>query len=73
MGIAKKYGKSPAQICICWSLQNGFLPLPKSVTPSRIRENLDVFDFTLSAADMQTISGLTGCAGAAKDPDTVPW
>ena len=71
--IAAKYGKSPAQICIRWSLQNGFLPLPKSVTPARIRENLDVFDFTLSASDMQIITGLTGCAGAAKDPDAVPW
>ena len=71
--IAAKYGKSPAQICIRWSLQNGFLPLPKSVTPARIRENLDVYDSTLSASAMQILPGLTGCAGAAKDPDAVPW
>ena len=71
--IAEKYGKSVAQVCIRWSLQNGFLPLPKSVTESRIRENLDVFDFVLSDDDVRTIAGLTGCVGLSKDPDTLPW
>ncbi|KAJ5709457.1 hypothetical protein N7493_010791 [Penicillium malachiteum] len=50
--IGKKYGKSPAQVMIRWSLQLGFLPLPKSKTPVRIRENADVFDFELSREDM---------------------
>ncbi|MBP3855180.1 MAG: aldo/keto reductase [Ruminiclostridium sp.] len=67
--IADRYGKSIAQICIRWSLQNGFLPLPKSVTPERIRENLDVFGFELADEDMKTIAGLTGCAGLERDPD----
>lgn len=58
--IATQYGKSIAQICIRWSLQNGFLPLPKSVTPERLKENLDIFGFALSDADMMTIKGLTG-------------
>ena len=71
--IAEKYGKSVAQVCIRWSLQNGFLPLPKSVTESRIRENLYVFDFVLSDDDVRTIAGLTGCVGLSKDPDTLPW
>lgn len=71
--IAEKYGKSVAQVCIRWSLQNGFLPLPKSVTESRIRENLDVFDFVLSDDDVRMIAGLTGCVGLSKDPDTLPW
>ncbi|MDD2213899.1 MAG: aldo/keto reductase [Oscillospiraceae bacterium] len=71
--LAQKYGKSPAQICLRWSLQNGFLPLPKSVTPARIRENLQVFDFELAAGDMQTISALKGIAGYAADPDTITW
>ncbi|MBN2504370.1 MAG: aldo/keto reductase [Bacilli bacterium] len=56
--IAEKYGKSPAQIALRWSLQRGFLPLPKSVTPERIKANLDVFDFEISEADMQLIDKL---------------
>lgn len=68
--LAAKYGRSIAQICIRWSLQMGFLPLPKSVTPSRIRENLQVFDFELSEEDVKLIAGLKGCVGFASDPDT---
>ncbi len=67
--LADKYGRSIAQICIRWSLQMGFLPLPKSVTPSRIRENLQVFDFELSEEDVKLISDLKGCVGYASDPD----
>lgn len=68
--LAAKYGRSIAQICIHWSLQMGFLPLPKSVTPSRIQENLQVFDFELSEEDVKLIAGLKGCVGYASDPDT---
>ncbi|KAL4799489.1 NADP-dependent oxidoreductase domain-containing protein [Aspergillus venezuelensis] len=50
--LGKRYGKSPAQVLIRWSLQMGFVPLPKSVTPERIKENADVFDFELSDEDM---------------------
>lgn len=71
--LAAKYDRSVAQICIRWSLQNGWLPLPKSVTPDRIRENLDVFGFELSDDDVMTIADLTGCVGLSKDPDTVNW
>lgn len=56
--LAKKYGKSVAQICLRWHLQNGFLPLPKSVTPSRIKENTEFFDFELSQDEMDYISGI---------------
>ena len=71
--IASKYGKSTAQICIRWCLQNGILPLPKSVTPSRIIENTNVFDFTISNEDMQKINsmGLFGFSG--NDPDLVKF
>jgi diketogulonate reductase-like aldo/keto reductase len=67
--LAKKYGRSVAQICIRWSLQRGYLPLPKSVTPARIRENLQVFDFELTEEDVQLIANLKGCVGYASDPD----
>ena len=70
---AEKYGKSIAQICIRWSLQNGFLPLPKSVNSDRITENLDVFGFELSDEDMKMIAGLTGCVGFSNDPDKTNW
>jgi len=71
--LAKKYGKSIAQICIRWSLQRGYLPLPKSVTPVRIKENTEVFDFELEASDVQLIADLKGCVGYSKDPDTTPF
>ena len=67
--IAEKYGRSVAQVCIRWSLQRGYLPLPKSVTPSRIRENLDVFDFELSAEDVEVLAKMDACKGPGWDPD----
>lgn len=71
--LAQKYGRSIAQICIRWSLQRGYLPLPKSVTPSRIQENLRVFDFELEEADVSLIAGLTGCVGFGDHPDHAPF
>lgn len=71
--LSEKYKKSIAQICIRWSLQNGFLPLPKSVTEERIRENLDVFDFDLADEDIKLIADLTGCVGLSQDPDKTNW
>ncbi|MDD3867008.1 MAG: aldo/keto reductase, partial [Eubacteriales bacterium] len=60
-------------IALRWSLQRGYLPLPKSVTPERIRANGDVFDFELNDADMDLITNLKGCCGEAADPDKVPF
>jgi len=71
--LAEKYSKSIAQICIRWSLQMGFNPLPKSVTPARIEENARVFDFALSTDDVKMIAALKGCAGYSSDPDTITW
>ena len=68
--LARKYYKSVAQIVLRWSLQKGFLPLPKSVTPSRIKENTEIFDFNLSDEDMAFLDSLHGVAGVALDPDT---
>ena len=70
--LSEKYGKSVAQVAIRWSLQRGYLPLPKSVTPARIQENAQVFDFELEPQDVQQIAGLTGCVGFSRDPDTIP-
>jgi diketogulonate reductase-like aldo/keto reductase len=68
--LAERYHKSVAQVVLRWSLQHGFVPLPKSVHPERIQQNADLFDFELSAEDMAVIDGLHGVAGLAKDPDT---
>ncbi|KAF2801663.1 Aldo/keto reductase [Mytilinidion resinicola] len=53
--LAKKYNKSTSQILLRWSLQKGFVPLPKSVTPSRIEENAALYDFELSDADLKSL------------------
>ena len=71
--LAEKYGKSIAQICVRWSLQRGYLPLPKSVTPARIKENADVFGFELEEEDMQLIAGMEGVVGYSADHDTITW
>ena len=71
--IAAKYGKSAAQLCIRWCLQNGILPLPKSVTPSRIIENADVFDFEITNEDMEAINGMEYCGGSGLHPDKVDF
>lgn len=55
--LAKKYGKSAAQIMIRWSVQNGFITIPKSSKPERIKENADVFDWSLSEEDMKLLDG----------------
>lgn len=54
--LSNKHGKTPAQVLLRWSLQKGFVPLPKSVTPGRIEENAAVFDFELSEEDMKTLN-----------------
>jgi diketogulonate reductase-like aldo/keto reductase len=56
--IAKKYNKTPAQICLRWGIQNSFSPIPKSIKQNRISENFDVFDFSLNDDDMQTLSAM---------------
>ncbi len=71
--MAAKYNKSIAQIALRWSLQRGYLPLPKSITPVRIRENTQLFDFALSEEDVNTIANLKGCVGYSADPDNISW
>jgi diketogulonate reductase-like aldo/keto reductase len=71
--FASKYGKTIAQICVRWSLQMGYLPLPKSVTTEHIKENVEVFDFELSVEDVKSIAGLKGVCGYASNPDEVAF
>jgi len=56
--LSKKYGKAPAQILIRWSLQHGFVPLPKSQNPDRVRSNIDVFGFEISKEDIDKLDEL---------------
>merc|ERR1712054_223312 len=51
--LAKKHGKTPAQILLRWSVQRGYVPLVKSVTPSRIEENAGIFDFALTDEEVE--------------------
>ena len=67
--LSKKYGKTPAQICLRWVLQHGLTPLVKSANPVRMRENLDVYDFTLSEEDMAKIDALPRDDAGAEKPE----
>ncbi|MFJ6014870.1 aldo/keto reductase [Streptomyces sp. NPDC092952] len=58
VAVARKHDRSPAQVVLRWHLQTGNVVIPKSVTPSRIRENLDVFDFELDADDLAAFAAL---------------
>ncbi|UUU39067.1 aldo/keto reductase [Streptomyces sp. NBC_00162] len=69
-GIAAKHGRSAAQVVLRWHLQHGNIVIPKSVTPARIRENLDVFGFALDAADIAALDALgAGAAARRIGPD----
>lgn len=72
-GLAKKYNKSIAQLAIRWHLQKGYLPLPKSVTPERIKENFEVFDFEISSDDMDIMSNIESCFDGPIVPDEIPF
>jgi len=67
--IAGKHGKSPAQVVIRWHLQLGSVVIPKSKTPSRIAENIAVFDFKLDNDDMAAIADLDTGLRTGGDPD----
>ncbi|MEU5428641.1 aldo/keto reductase [Streptomyces olivoreticuli] len=67
--LAGKHGRTPAQIVLRWHLQLGNVVIPKSVTPSRIRENLDVFGFELDADDLRAVAALDNGNRLGPDPD----
>ncbi|MEV5594525.1 aldo/keto reductase [Streptomyces sp. NPDC052496] len=69
--LAGKYERTPAQIVLRWHLQLGNVVIPKSVTPSRIKENIDVFGFELDDADMAALAALDSGKRLGPDPDTM--
>ena len=69
--LARRHGRTPAQVVLRWHLQHGTIVIPKSVTPSRIRENLDVFGFELTEGDMAEIDGLDRDGRTGPDPDSM--
>lgn len=70
--IAKRHNRSSAQIMLRWCIEVGTIPLPKSVTPKRIKENFDIFDFKLDADDMTKIRSLDKGLRTCWDPTYVP-
>jgi diketogulonate reductase-like aldo/keto reductase len=71
LAIGRAYGKSPAQIMLRWHLQEGRSVIPKSTKPMRIAENLDVFDFELSAEQIAAIDALDTGVRSGPDPDSI--
>ncbi|MFE2374112.1 aldo/keto reductase [Streptomyces sp. NPDC059398] len=71
VAIAQKHGRSAAQVVLRWHLQTGNVVIPKSVTPSRIRENIDVFGFELDADDLAAIAALDEGKRLGADPATM--
>ncbi|MGW5638128.1 aldo/keto reductase [Streptomyces sp. NPDC003832] len=71
VALAERHGRTPAQIVLRWHLQLGNVVIPKSVTPHRVRENLDVFDFTLSDAEMTDLAALDRGLRTGPHPDSL--
>lgn len=69
--MAKNYQKTNAQVMLRWAVQQGTVPLPKSSTPSRIKENLDIFDFELTDGDMQALNSLSDGTHTCWNPDNL--
>jgi 2,5-diketo-D-gluconate reductase A len=67
--IAGRAGKTPAQVVLRWHIERGDIIFPKSTTPARIRENIDIFDWELSGADVEAISALDKNERTGPDPD----
>ena len=72
-GIAQKYGKTAAQLCVRWCLQMEFLPLPKSADPGRIKSNADAFCFEIDPDDMDALTNLQGYGNPFPHPDNTTW
>ena len=66
--VAEEVGKSPAQVIIRWNIEHGVVVIPKSVTPSRIEENLNVFDFNLTPTQIEKLDSLNEDKRIGPDP-----
>ncbi|MER6614057.1 aldo/keto reductase [Streptomyces xantholiticus] len=71
VAVARKHDRTPAQVVLRWHLQVGNVVIPKSVTPSRIQENIDVFDFELDADDMAAFAALDESKRLGPDPSDI--
>ncbi|MFB7666169.1 aldo/keto reductase [Kitasatospora sp. NPDC056138] len=71
--IAEKHGRTVAQVVLRWHLQSGVIAIPKSVTPSRIKENIDVTGFELDADDLTAIAGVATGKRLGPDPQEFDW
>ncbi len=71
--IASRLDRTPAQVVLRWHIQRGDIIFPRSVRPARVKENFEIFDFELSATDMETISSLNKDERIGPDPDTFNW
>ena len=71
--IADKYHKSTAQVCIRWNLDRGILPLPKSLNPDRMKQNMDVFDFALDDEDRKAIAPMAENQRMGSHPDNTAF
>ena len=69
VSIARKVGKTPGQVVLRWHIERGDIIFPKSVTPARIRENIDIFGFELSGEEVEAISALNRDERRGPDPD----
>jgi diketogulonate reductase-like aldo/keto reductase len=67
--LAHRHGRTPAQVVLRWHVQLGNVAIPKSTTPSRIRENIELFDFALADADMSALAALESGTRLGPDPD----
>lgn len=69
--IAEERKRTVAQICLQWAVRKGITVIPKTGSPARLKENFDIFDFTLTEAEIMEIDTLVYCGGIGLDSDTV--
>jgi 2,5-diketo-D-gluconate reductase A len=70
LGIAERLGKTASQVLLRWHVQQDLVPIPQAANPAWLEENISVFDFALSAADMEALAGLDRGEAAARDSDS---
>jgi diketogulonate reductase-like aldo/keto reductase len=69
--LAKKYGKTPAQVILRWHTQHGLCAIPKSIHPERIAQNIDIFEFTMTPDEIAAIDAMDTNKRSGPDPEVV--